>query len=134
MPQLTPGLRPVRLGGADLIDAPLMPAAFKRRLDPQRHDFIGEAEGDDAPAHRQDVGVVVLARQPGSVEIVAQSRAHARHLVRGDLLALTASADDDAAIVDIVAEPPQRVFHVFLEEKTGVIGPAGDAHKAAIVL
>ena len=148
--------------GADLIDAPLMPAAFERRLDPQHQDFVCEAEGDDTSAHRQNVGVVVLARQPSRVEVVTQGGAHAGHFVRRDLLSLTAAADDDAAIgtaegdlardadtdrrvvdrffvvsaviVDVVAEPLQRVFYVFLEEKAGVIGADGDAHKAAIVL
>ena len=44
-------------------------------------------------AHREDVRVVVLPRQPRRVEIVAQRGADAGHLVGGDLLALAAAAD-----------------------------------------
>ena len=62
---------------ADLIEASLMPAAFERRVQPERENLVGEAERDDAAAHREDVGVVVLARQPRRVEIVAQRGADA---------------------------------------------------------
>ena len=37
-----------------------MAAAFELGLEPQLEDLVGQAEGDDAPAHRQHVGVVVL--------------------------------------------------------------------------
>ena len=50
------------------------------------------------PPMREDVGVVVLPRQAGRVEIVAQRGADAGDLVGGDLLALAAAADDDAAV------------------------------------
>ena len=58
------------------------------------------------PPMRQDVGVVVLARQAGGVEIVAQRGADARDLVGGHLLALAAAADDDPAIGAAVGHEP----------------------------
>ena len=82
----------------DLIDAALVPAALEGGAEPERDDFVGEAEGDDAAAHGEHVGVVVLARHAGGVEIVAERGADAGDLVGGDLLALAAAADDDAAI------------------------------------
>ena len=84
--------------GGDLIEAPLVASAFERGVQPERQDLVGQAEGDDAAAHREDVGVVVLARQPRGVEIVAQRGADAGDLVGGDLLALAAAAEHDAAV------------------------------------
>ena len=66
-----------------------MAAAFERGAEPERQYFVGQPEGDDAPSDGEDVGVVVLARQPRGVEIVAERGADADHLVGGDLLALT---------------------------------------------
>ena len=75
-----------------------MPPAFKRRVQPQRQNLVGEAKGDDAASHREDIGIVMLARQPGRVEIVAERRANAPHCVRRDLFALSAAAKDDATV------------------------------------
>ena len=155
-------MRSLPLCCRDLIEAPLMASALERRVQPERQDLVGEAEGDDAAAHREDVGVVVLARQPRRVEIVAERGADARHLVGGDLLALAAAAEHDAAIgaavgdraadadadrrvvdrrlavgaviVDGVAEPLERLLQMFFQEKAGVIGADRDAHGARIVL
>ena len=49
----------------DLIEPPLVPSALERRGEPQRDDLVGEAEADDAAAHREDVGVVVLRATGG---------------------------------------------------------------------
>src|SRR5207247_8577179 len=87
---------PFRRG--NLLDPPLMTSALERRGEPQRQDLVGEAERDNASAHRKHVGVVVLARQPRRIEIVAERRTDAGDLVRCDLLALTAAAEDDAAL------------------------------------
>ena len=141
---------------ADLIDAPLVAAAFERRLEPQRDNLVREPERDDPAAHREDVGIVVLARQARGVEIVAERGADAGDLVGGDLLALPAAAEHDAAlgaplgdraadreadrrivhrllavravIVDGVPEPLQRLLQMFFEQEAGVIGADGDAH------
>src|SRR5690606_7239829 len=86
------------LDRADLVDPTLVPATFERRLEPELHDLVGETEPDDAPPERQDVRVVVLAGHAGGVEVVAQCGAPPAHLVRRDLLALAAPADDDAAV------------------------------------
>src|ERR1051326_285749 len=82
----------------DLVDAALMASAFELRVQPQRHDLLGETEGDDAAADGEDVGVVVLARHARGIKIVAQRGADAAHLAGGDLFALPAAADDDAAL------------------------------------
>lgn len=133
-----------------------MPAAVERSVEPHRHDRLGELERDDASADREHVGVVVGARQPGGVEIVAQRGAGAVHLVRRDLFTLTAAADDDAAIglsagdetrdlgadrrivdggfgmraavLDHVAEPRERGEQVLLQREPRMIGPDRDAH------
>ena len=72
-------------------------------------DLVGEAGGDDPAAQREHVGVVVLARQPGRVEVVAERRADAGHLVGGDLLALAAPAEHDAAVGLAADDAPRHV-------------------------
>src|SRR6185503_15549351 len=127
------------------------------RGEPQRENFVREPEGDDPAAHREDIGVVVLARQARGVEIVAERGANAGDLVGRDLLALPAAAKHDAAlgapfgdraadgnadrrivdrclaagavILDGVPEPRERLLQVFLEQEAGVIGADGDSHK-----
>jgi hypothetical protein len=144
----------------DQVDSALVPTTFERRRKPQLKDFVGEPEGDDAPTHGEDVRVVVLARESGGEEIVAEGGPDTRHLVRGDLLALTAAAHHDAAIgppfgdgaadgdadwrivhrflamgaviVDAVAETLQRVLQVLFEEKARVIGADCDSHSAQL--
>ena len=59
---------------------------------------VGQPVGDDAAAHGQHVGVVVLAAQAGGEEVVAQRGPHAVDLVGGDLLALARAAEHDAAV------------------------------------
>jgi len=123
---------------------------------PQFENLVGQAEGDDAGPDRENVGVVVLAREARGVEIVAERRAHAAHLVGGNLLALPAAAEHDAAIdaaiddgaadgeaergivdrlfavgaevVDAVPEPRQGVLQMFFQRKAGVVGADGDTH------
>ena len=140
----------------NLIEPPLVPSALEGRLQPQRKDFVGEPERDDAAAHREDVGIVVLAREARRVDIVAERSAHAGDLVGRDLLALAAAADDDAAIgaalgdrpahgdadgrvvhrrlavramiVDRMAEPLERPAKVLLQQKPGMICADGDSH------
>jgi hypothetical protein len=48
-----------------------------------------------AAADRHDLGVVVLAREPGGVQVPGQGGADALDLVRGDLLAVARPAQDD---------------------------------------
>jgi hypothetical protein len=45
----------------DLVDATLVPAAFKGGLEPQCDDLIGKARRDDPASHGEHVRVVVLA-------------------------------------------------------------------------
>src|SRR4029077_1885072 len=140
----------------DLIEPALVAPALELGPQPQLEDLVREPERDDASAHREDVGVVVLAREARGVEVVAQRGADAAHLVRGDLFALAAAAEHDAAIgaavgdgaadrdadrrvvdrrfaagaeiLDGVSEPRQRLLQVLLEEIACVIGADGDAH------
>ena len=133
-----------------------MPAAGERRREPQRQDFVRQSEGHDPAAHREDVGVVVLARQARGIEIVAERRADAGDLVRRDLLPLSAAAEDDAAIgaafddgaadveadgrivnrlvavraaiVDVVTELRERLLEMFLQREACVIGANRDSH------
>lgn len=75
-----------------------MSSTLERRLEPQFQDFVGQPEGDDPASHREDVGIVVRARQASRIQIVAQGRAGARDFVRGDLLTLAAAAQHDTAV------------------------------------
>ena len=137
-----------------------MAAAFELRLEPQGRDLVGEAERDDAAAHRENVRIVVLPRQPRRIQIVAKSSADTRDLVRRDLFALPAPAEDDAAvctsggdqlrdvdadrrvvdrllavgaaIVDRVPEPRERLLQMFFECEARVVGPNRDAHAAEL--
>jgi 23S rRNA (cytosine1962-C5)-methyltransferase len=129
---------------------------FESRAQPQAEDLVRESGGDDAAAHREDVRIIVRTGEPRCIEIVAQRRANAGHLVGGDLLALAAAAEHDAAvgrsvrdrardrqadgrvvdrlfavravIVDRVAQTRQRLLEMFFQREAGVIGADGDAH------
>ena len=133
-----------------------MAAAFERRCQPERQDFIGKAERHDSASHRKNVGVVVFTRQPRRIKIVTERRANPRHFVGRNLFALTAAAEHDAAvgcacchgaahrnadrrivdgrlavravIVDAVAEPRQRLLEVLLELKARMVGANRDSH------
>jgi 23S rRNA (cytosine1962-C5)-methyltransferase len=133
-----------------------MPAAVERRAQPQREDLVREPECDDASADREHVGIIVRAREPRRIEIVAQSRSDARYLVGRDLFALTAAAEHDAAvggavgdrpghrqtdrrivdrflavgavIVDLVPEARERLFEMLLQCEAGMVGADGDTH------
>src|SRR5262245_35892941 len=86
-----------------------MTAAIERRAQPERQNFIGQSEADNARAHRQNVSVVVLTRHAGRVEIVAERGAHARDLVGRNLFALTAAAEHDAPIGDARADSARDI-------------------------
>jgi hypothetical protein len=131
-------------------------STFERGRKPEREDFFGQTERDDAAAHRENVRIVVLARDPGGVQIVAKRCADAGDLVRGDLLALPAAAKDDAtvrlfcgydsadlradrrvvdwlfavraAIVDVMPELSQRIDQMLLQPEAGVVGANRYAH------
>src|SRR5437016_6212566 len=74
----------------DLLHAPLVASALEARPQPQSEDLTGEAVGDDSPAHRQDVGVIVLPRQASREQIVAQRSPDSPHFVGHHLLPLPA--------------------------------------------
>ena len=133
-----------------------MTAAFERGIQPDPEDFVRQSERDDTAAHREHVGIIVLARQPGRIEIVAQSRADAGDFIRRNLLALSAAAEHNAAvgaplghcpgngetdgrivdrsvavgtvILDGMPEASQRLFQMFFECKARMVGADGDSH------
>ena len=135
-----------------------MATALERGAEPERQNLVGQPEGDDAPPHGEDVGVVVLARQPRGVEIVAERGADADHLVGGDLLALTGAAEHDApvgsagrhrapdrradrrvvdrgvavgaVIVDRMSEPCERRLEVLFQREPRVVGTDRNPHIA----
>jgi hypothetical protein len=72
--------------------------ALEGRGQPGAGDLLGQARADDPRAHRQHVGVVVGSGQARGVQAVAQASAHTGHLVGGELLALAAAAQHDAAL------------------------------------
>ena len=137
-----------------------MASAVERRLQPDTHNLIGEAERDDSATHRQNVGVVVLPRQPCRIKLVAQRRADTGDLVGRDLFALSTAAEHDAAvgasfgnrppdaqadrriihrrltvravILDGVAQTRERVLEMFFEKKSRVVRANRDAHNAKL--
>lgn len=151
-----PGLGPIAFRSGDLIETALVAPALEGRCQPQRENLVGEPEGDDPPAHREYVRVVVLAREARRVEVVAERRAHAYDFVRGDLFALTAAAEHDAAIraafgdrcpdreadrrvvhrrlavgaviVNGVPEAFERLAEMLFQQETRMIGPNSDSH------
>src|SRR6202030_2312929 len=76
---------------ADLVDAALVASSLELGIEEDLRYLLGQLGGDDASADRKDVGVVVLARHPRRVQIVAERGAGAVHFVGRDLLALPAS-------------------------------------------
>ena len=138
-----------------------MPSALEWGVEPQRENLVGQPEGHDAAAHREDVGVVVLPGEAGSVRVVAQGGPNAGDLVGRDLLPLPAAAEHDAAIgascgdgarhleadgrivdglfavraaiVHGVAKPAQRRQQVLFEKVAGMIGSDGDAHGGIVL-
>src|SRR5581483_10955724 len=70
---------PLDLG--DLVDAPLMPSAGERGLQPNAQDFLRHRWLDHAAAEHEHVGVVVLAAHLRAFRLVDERRADARILV-----------------------------------------------------
>ena len=133
-----------------------MPPSFEGGAQPEREDLVRQPERDDTPAHGEHIGVVVFARQPRGIEIVAQRRPNTGHFVGRDLLALSAAAEHDAAIgpplgnraadgdadrrvihrrlarramvIDRVAEARERLLEMFLQREARMIGADSDSH------
>src|SRR5438445_5436419 len=60
---------------AKLRDPPRVPPALERRLQPHAQRLLRHRLPDDALAEANDVGVVVLPRQPGRRRLLHQRRA-----------------------------------------------------------
>ena len=98
--------RGVRLGeraasvprqAVDLRDTQRVPAALERRRQPGLDDGPGGVGVGAVAREREHVGVVVLARERRTLDVVDQRGAHARETVRGVRHAEAAAADHDAA-------------------------------------
>ena len=110
-----------------------MPPSFEGGAQPEREDLVRQPERDDTPAHGEHIGVVVFARQPRGIEIVAQRRPNAGHFVGRDLLALSAAAEHDAAIGPPLGnraadgDADRRVIHRRLARRAMVIDRVAEA-------
>ena len=74
-----------------------MPPAVELLREERLDDLLRDLDARGAPAQRQHVGVVVVARHERRVVVVAQRTAHAIHFVGGDGNADARAAHDDAA-------------------------------------
>src|SRR3989442_7132414 len=86
------------LGAAEagqFLAPPRVPATGELRREPGREDLDRGLPGGDPRAERQDVGVVVLAGEPGGVGVGAGRRADAGQLVGRDRHAEPGAADED---------------------------------------
>ena len=72
--------------------------AAERRIEERVHNLERKARAGHARAHREDVGVVVLARSLGREAVAAQRRADALELVGNNGDANAGAADDDTAV------------------------------------
>ena len=82
----------------------------RSRRQPHRQEFHPqESVATIRRADGEHVGIVVLARQPRRVQIIAQRRARAGNLVGRHLLTLAASAEDDPAIGTSFGDLPRHV-------------------------
>jgi len=140
-----------------------MPSAFERRVQPPRENFIPtETEGDDASTHGEDVGVIVLARKARRVEVLqsaaripatlfaaicspcpeppstmprsAATRGHCAADGEADRRIVDWRLAVGAVIVDVVAEPRERVFQDAAWGKAGVVGANRKLAQRTIVL
>src|SRR5262249_40522132 len=75
---------------SNLVDPALMTPPGEGSLQPQVEDLVGERGGHNASSHGEHVRVVVLTRQTGSEQVVAQRSAHTGDLVGGNLFTLPA--------------------------------------------
>jgi len=111
-----------------------------------------------APAQSDDVGIVVLASQPGGLDRPGQGCAYPVNLVGGDLLPVAAPPENNAeasgvghhglstgqaesgivviwvvgvgsVVDDVVPLLPQMLDHGALELEAGVVGGDMDAHR-----
>src|SRR5688572_21508301 len=72
------------LDGGELLDAPSVASTRECRLEPDTYDFDRVLVAGDPGAQRENIGVVVLARQPCRVDTGARCGADSRHLVGGN--------------------------------------------------
>src|SRR6185503_12952736 len=82
----------------ELRDAARVAPAVEGRRQPDVDDLHHQLPRHQALAERDDVGVVVAARQLGALAAPAERAAHAAHAVGGHRLAVARAAEDDAAL------------------------------------
>ena len=107
----------------NLLDSSHVPAACKRCLEERAQDVERQRRGRVARAQREDVQIVVLARQPRRRGVADRRRPHAGHFVRGDGHADPAAAHQDAAIESALADAPcHRRGEVRIVHRFGAVG------------
>ena len=87
-------------------DAGKVATTFKRRCQKRGEDFFRQPNANNAGTNAEYVCVVVRTRQACGVEVVAQCRTHAMHLVGRDLFALPAAPEHDSHVGKTVANRP----------------------------
>ncbi len=70
------------LDSRDLVYATLMPAAAEGRIEPSFDDLVQHDVANVVAGQAENVRIVVIPRYLGAELIVAESRTHARQLIR----------------------------------------------------
>jgi hypothetical protein len=136
-------------------------AALEAGRQPDPNDLPSVRRREHARPDREHVGVVVRSRQTRHVEVVAERRADPDDLVRGDLLPLTGSTEDDRAlrlsgddraggrdderrvvdgigrigphVEDLMPLVAEEDLQVLLERVSGMVGAERDPHVVPLV-
>ncbi len=120
---------------------PGVPAAFKRRVQPELDHVVHEVLAQQVGGEAEDIGVVVAAAHFGRDVVVAGGRADAGELVRRHAHPQAGAADQNAAlglaaadhagdpcghvgIVDGLAGIGAHVFHLVLQAAQQIDDPA----------
>ena len=80
-----------------------MAAALKLGVQKHIHNALGHIGANDASAHREHIGVVMLAAQLGGEGVTAQGTADAVDLVGRNGDADAGGADDDAVLTPAIS-------------------------------
>jgi len=156
------GTRETTFDGENLVEpAPMTLLARELGGKKNSNDVTGKRRPYDAGTEAEDVHVVVLHRLPRGITVVADGRAHAGKLVRGNRHAGTAAAYDEAAVYTSIAQRRrdrfgtvgiingsggvgseiehvmplgfQRGRKIALHPEAGMVRSDGNTHRAAIL-
>ena len=74
-----------------------MASSFKGGGEPDVDNFLGQTGANDAAAHDQEIGVIMKATHPGSVQFLTEGGANTWKTIGGDGHTQAGAADQDAA-------------------------------------